>query len=196
MTVTDEGGAVFVSKDGTVRARSLADGRVLWILDIGRSPTRAALSRDGTRAIVVRADTSLRLWDLPARVEKRLLDEGAYELGASPVITPDGALAISISQGDAILVWDLDTGREVFRMPGHTNEVNQMVLTSNGRRLVSASDDGSLRVWDLTAGRAVAAFSADSPLSVCDVAPDGSVIVTGDSTGRVHILRLEGDQPR
>ena len=42
------------------------------------------------------------------------------------------------------------------------------------------------QVYDL------ATFSGDSGMTACSVAGDGVIIVAGETSGRVHILRLEG----
>ena len=50
----------------------------------------------------------------------------------------------------------------------------------------------TLKVWELNSRRELATFTAESPIDCCAVAPDSQMIVAGDSSGRVHFLRLEG----
>ncbi|MEH1978728.1 MAG: hypothetical protein V7L27_05560 [Nostoc sp.] len=38
----------------------------------------------------------------------------------------------------------------------------------------------------------IATFTGEYPISCCAVAPDGVTIVAGDTSGRVHFLRLQG----
>jgi WD40 repeat protein len=66
-----------------------------------------------------------------------------------------------------------------------------VAVYAGGRRAISASWDLTLRLWDLETGAALATFGGDSIVGSCDVAPDGRTLVAGDSSGRVHILRLE-----
>ncbi len=49
-----------------------------------------------------------------------------------------------------------------------------------------------LKLWDLASGECLATFTADAPIPACALAPDDRTLVAGDSTGRVHFLRLEG----
>ena len=58
--------------------------------------------------------------------------------------------------------------------------------------MVSASDDNTLKVWDLESGTEIASFIGEGALRCCAVAPDGVTIVTGEVSGRLHFLRLEG----
>jgi WD40 repeat protein len=65
-------------------------------------------------------------------------------------------------------------------------------LGLDGRFLVSAAGDGNLTLFDLERKTTVAAFGADSSLSACAISQDGRMIVAGEDSGRIHILRLEG----
>ena len=45
-------------------------------------------------------------------------------------------------------MWDLETGRELRTLEGHSDWVNGVAVTPDGRRAVSASGDKTLKVWD------------------------------------------------
>ena len=110
-------------------------------------------------------------------------------------VTPDGRRAISASDDQTLRVWDLDTGKTVRTLQGHSSWVHAVAVTPDGRRAISASDDQTLRVWDLDTGKTVATFTGDSGMWCCAVAPDGVTIVAGEQSGRVHFLRLVEPQP-
>jgi WD40 repeat protein len=76
-------------------------------------------------------------------------------------------------------------------LEGHTRGVNALAVTAEGRAL-SGSGDHTLKLWDLASGECLATFTADAPIPTCALAPDECTLVAGDSTGRVHFLRLEG----
>ncbi|MEG3978275.1 hypothetical protein QT970_27210, partial [Microcoleus sp. herbarium8] len=75
---------------------------------------------------------------------------------------------------------------------GHSDRVYAVAIAPDGLTAISASDDKTLKIWDLLTGKEVASFSGDSPFKGCAVLPDGVTVVAGDSSGRVHFLRLEG----
>jgi WD40 repeat protein len=67
-----------------------------------------------------------------------------------------------------------------------------VVVTPDGQRAVSASDDQTLKVWDLASAAILTQISADAPLYLVAITPDGRTIIAGDHFGRVHFLRLHG----
>jgi Sec-independent protein secretion pathway component TatC len=102
----------------------------------------------------------------------------------------DGRLAVSASHDKTLKVWDLETGRELRTLSGHSGEVWGVAVSGDGRRAVSASSDRTLRVWDLETGAEVATFSCDGAAHCCAFAGE-RMIVAGDAGSRVHFLALE-----
>ncbi|MGA8027723.1 MAG: hypothetical protein WB992_11300, partial [Bryobacteraceae bacterium] len=101
----------------------------------------------------------------------------------------DGKRAVSASWDSMLKVWDLENGRELRTLEGHSSWVNSVAVTADGKRAVSASDDHTLKVWDLERGICLAAFYADGAMLCCAVIQNN--IVAGDAGGRVHFLLLE-----
>ncbi|HEU4689481.1 MAG TPA: NB-ARC domain-containing protein [Vicinamibacterales bacterium] len=91
-----------------------------------------------------------------------------------------------------INVWDLPGRAPLATMRGHSERINAVAFTRDGRFVVSCSRDRTLRVWDAATGQQVAAYTADAALRSLATAPSGSFVTAGDTSGRVHILRLDG----
>jgi WD40 repeat protein len=128
---------------------------------------------------------------------RTLTGDSGYVMAVA--VTPDGRRAVSASDDRTLKVWDLESGEELGTLTGHSRSVEAVAVTLDGRRAVSASDDQTLKVWDLESGKLIATFSADGAFYACAVVPDvgapwDSVIVAGGASGRVHFLRLEGDE--
>ena len=95
-----------------------------------------------------------------------------------------------MAKDDTLKVWDLDSGRELRTLAGHSDYVRGVAVTADGRRAVSASDDNTLKVWDLESGTVIARFMCDAAATCCAFAgADG--IFGGDRGGRLFWLRLE-----
>ena len=54
---------------------------------------------------------------------------------------------------NTLKVWDVESGRELRTLEGHTDLVSGVALSGDGRRAVSASSDGTLKVWEVESGR-------------------------------------------
>ena len=54
-------------------------------------------------------------------------------------MTPDGRWAVSASEDKTLKVWDLESGRELCTLTGHSDVVLGVAVTPDGRRVVSAS---------------------------------------------------------
>ena len=66
--------------------------------------------------------------------------------------TSDGRLlAVGTLQG--IWLWELETGKEVRQMAGHTGVVVWLAFSPDGRTIASSSYDHTLRLWETRTGR-------------------------------------------
>jgi hypothetical protein len=106
--------------------------------------------------------------------------------------SPDGKYAISASRDKTLKVWNWQTGQEVRTLEGHSDWVRAVAFSPDGKYAISASFDFTLKVWNWQTGEVIVSFTGDSPIICCAVAPDGVSIVAGETSGRVHFLRLEG----
>ena len=47
-----------------------------------------------------------------------------------------------------IKLWDVETGRYLGILSGHTEPVETLVFSHDGKMLASGSDDGTVLLWD------------------------------------------------
>uniref|UniRef100_A0A8J6ZM29 PQQ-binding-like beta-propeller repeat protein n=1 Tax=Desmonostoc muscorum LEGE 12446 TaxID=1828758 RepID=A0A8J6ZM29_DESMC len=193
IAVTPNGQQVIsASLDSTLKVWNLATGEELFTLT-GHSDwvNAVAVTPNGQQVISASRDRTIKVWNLATGEELFTLTGHSYLVNAIAV-TPNGQQVISASNDDTLKVWNLATGEELFTLTGHSDWVNAVAVTPNGQQVISASNDGILKVWNLATGEVIATFTGDSPIYSCAVAPDGMTIVVGDSSGKVHFLRLEG----
>jgi WD40 repeat protein len=110
-------------------------------------------------------------------------------------VTPDGGTLFSEGTDHVLLAWDVDAGRVVQTMHGHSTPVVVLACTADGRRLVSVGLDGDVRLWDVATGEQLASlYDARETASAAAFAPDGRTLVvaaTDHSLDRWDLDTLE-----
>jgi WD40 repeat protein len=88
-------------------------------------------------------------------------------------------------------VWELETGRELHTLAGHSDSVYGVAVTPDGKRAVSASGDHTLKVWELETGRDLHTLAGhSSSVHGVVVTPNGkrAASASGDWTLKVWDL--------
>ncbi|MBN4001409.1 WD40 repeat domain-containing protein [Nostoc sp. LPT] len=211
--------AVSASDDNTLKQWDLQTGKEISTLTGHNSRVLAvAIAPDGKTAVSASNDKTLKQWDLQTakeieEIKKNLFKYAIYifkqrfnllkikEISTltghnssvlAVVIAPDGKTAVSASYDNTLKQWDLETGKEISTLTGHNSYVSAVAIAPDGKTAVSGSDDNTLKRWDLQTGKEISTFIGDSPIICCAVSLDGLTIIAGESSGRVHFLRLEG----
>jgi predicted NACHT family NTPase len=98
---------------------------------------------------------------------------------------------VSGSDDNTVRVWDLQTGKQLQLLQGHTGLVSSVAL--QGNTVVSGSWDDTVRVWDLQTGKQLQLLQGHTDW-VRSVALQGNTVVSGsdDKTVRVWNLLLQG----
>ncbi len=173
------------SDDGTIRHWDVATGRCLAVLDHGE-PITVVLPGGGGRYVIAvssGATSVVRFWDLAtgnclktvagfdhSTVEKDedyIIPMGTlWELavnrfqGAGVTLGASGRHAIS-GDGwgrDAVQLWDVETGRCIRTLRGHTRGVNSVELSADDRLALSGGDDETIKLWEVETGRCIRTF--------------------------------------
>jgi WD40 repeat protein len=82
-----------------------------------------------------------------------------------------------------VKVWELESGRLLRSLEGHTDWVNAVAVSPDGRFIVSgSSDDRTVKVWELESGRLLRSLEGHTDwVWAVAVSPDGRFIVSGSS---------------
>lgn len=92
---------------------------------------------------------SLKIWETATGKLIQVL--AGHEEAISCVATAalDDTLVVSGAQDCNLIVWDMNTGTDLYTLTGHNANVLGVILTPDGARALSYSEDNTLQLWDI-----------------------------------------------
>ena len=163
---------VTASDDGTVRIWDTSTGSASLVYRGHRGAvTRATFTPDGAQVISVdtanqnatirnRGDYQFPVWNAQTGKNVFLLS-GHTDYLHDVVMSPDGTLAVSVSEDTTADVWSVKTGIRLSVLSGHQEGVTRASFSADGKFVATTGGDCSLRVWDALSGRLVVEFGED-----------------------------------
>jgi WD40 repeat protein len=145
------------SKDGKVRVWDARNGQPVGTLGTHVREVRGVVfDREGLHLASASGDGKVKVWAWdPTRLGQ--VQKPAFECQArSPGVylnvafSPDGRCLVAGGEGYTIKIWDVQTGRELDPLRGHTGDVCAVAFSPEGRWLATAGEDTTVRIWDAT----------------------------------------------
>ncbi|KAJ3009311.1 hypothetical protein HKX48_008031 [Thoreauomyces humboldtii] len=152
-----DGGLVFAGGlDNKIRAWDLRKGEVAYELT-GHLDTLTGLrlSPEGDHLLSNAMDNTVRVWDVkpyaPTGTRMLKIFEGAphgFEKNLiRPCWSPEGDYVATGSGDRSVVVWDVNTQKIVYKLPGHKGVCNEVDWT--GTVIASASNDKTIFIGEL-----------------------------------------------
>ena len=163
----------------------------VWRVDDGQEAFRVEVPAG---AVTTFAGPAAAFWLLPdgrlTRCDlgpRRVQEVAHLPAGLAAELSPDGRHAASVTR-DAVILWDLEAGRELGRLP--VPGVRCVALALAPERRLAALSAEDLSVWDISNARRLAEVTGDAPFGRCSFEADGVTLKVGDAGGDRHRFRL------
>ncbi|CCA75279.1 related to WD40-repeat protein (notchless protein) [Serendipita indica DSM 11827] len=117
---------------------------------------------------------------------------------AALAFSPDGSHIASDTGGNAIRLWDIESGQPLGEpLQGHKGPISAVTFSPDGSRIGSASDDQTIRLWDAFSGQPLGRPLRGHKRWVNDLAfsPDGSRMVSASGDMTIRLWDADTGQP-
>jgi serine/threonine-protein kinase len=188
-------------QNGVIRVWDVATGKEAQPLRGPVGPIRTISFLNDDRRLAMAGSGGRGVWDIAAGKEERRLDEVRPGADWRLSISPDGRHALCGDDGARLELWDLETGKQIRLLVGHSGGIADLALSSDGRRALSGSSDATVRLWNVETGEEPRRFGGQSGQCVAflpdvqravSARPDGSICVWQAETGQL-LKEIRGD---
>jgi WD40 repeat protein len=148
-----------------------------------------AYSPDGKLLASGGDDNTIHLWNIAARSGVTLGRHQDWVFAVA--FSPDGTILASGSQDHTVRLWEVNTGRMLKTLVGHSAPVNSIAFSPDGKLLASAGDDHTIRLWDINTCRLVSTLAGHKfAMSSLAFSPDGKMLACGNASNRDRMIQL------
>jgi WD40 repeat protein len=156
------------------------------ILNAGNSQPDVVFNPYGTRLVTGGYGRAVKLWSIP---DGRFVSQFDTELtlgGLTPEFSPDGRLLAIGNRNDKTSVFDVASGKLLFRL--YKPSSHELQFSPDGKALAVVYVDGSVAIWSVADGSLVAERKTNAEeLYTVDWSPDGSLLATAGLKGKITI---------
>ncbi|KAF6803429.1 meiotic recombination protein ski8 [Colletotrichum sojae] len=206
---------ICTSRDGRVAASAGFAGELkVWVVDKDTSEWKLhsevsdknskagevwaiALSEDGKFLAGTTYDGRINVWDIgeegtPKIREYETGSPGSGSFGMSVDLSRDGRYTASGHQNGSIYVFNNDTGRLAFSLPGLAKPVRAVAFSPGNTRLAAAGDSSIIGIYDIKHGEHVGNMTGHSSwITSVDWNDTGEYLLSGAMDGKVKVWSVE-----
>ena len=159
--------------------------------------TAVSFNRDGTQLASASLDKTVQLWEVttahrdltgleplsPALIHPQPVHDAVF--------SPDGKRLVAVGESGMVIVWDVATRTQLYRLRGHREVVERVAFSRDGRWLATAGWDKTIRIWDMASDPA--SGQAASPVDILTGHTDPITGICFSADGK-RLASSSGDQ--
>ncbi|WP_028299388.1 WD40 repeat domain-containing protein [Oceanospirillum beijerinckii] len=150
----------------------------------------AALSSDGSMAVVASINHGGSLWQLPQheRVYNWNHKAEEYSLFNQVALSGNSRYGATAEQ-DRLTLWDATSGKPAnfWALP---NDIRSLELSEDGSYLLAGLDNSTAVLISTAQGQGVKTFTTDDQVTAVSLSADNSLAIAGTRTGSVYIWSI------
>jgi WD40 repeat protein len=178
--------------DNRVCIFDVASGDRLAEMGHAQEVKQVAFSPDGNLVASTSADNKLYMWHAANGALARQVDHP--DCPWSVAFAPDGrhvatgtggaligkrtSLVVQPGSDNALRIWDVDDGKLVKELKGHTHVISSIDFSPDGKRAVTGSFDKSVRLWDIETGQELSRVDGQGWVTKVAFSSDGKLVLT------------------
>lgn len=177
--------------NGEVRLIDLQDGSLLFSSNEKNDGRPAvAISNDGKHIVAGTGGQSLKVWSVENGTLRHTLPWVAASSTAA-VYSADGSL-LAWANDKKISLWDVQAGKLLRLLDGHSSRVNTLAFSPNGKLLVSGSHGEPVKVWGVADGQLIKTLGGPDLVYAVAFSHDGRTIASssGDEDKNLVAVNL------
>jgi periodic tryptophan protein 2 len=181
-------------EDGKIKLWNASSGFCYVTLEQGhQAPVTAVCFANASVVLSASLDGTVRAHDLHRYRTFRTFTTPTPVQFLSLAVDPSGEIITAGSMDPFhIYAWNLQTGKLLDVLTGHSGPVCNLAYQSSGGILASASWDGSVKLWDLYKGNVpTESLQHNSDVVCVTCRPDGKEICTGTINGLLSFWDVE-----
>jgi len=149
-----------------------------------------ALSENGQFLVATTYDGRINVWDLAVGKIAQYETKGSF--GCAVDISRDGKFTASGHENGAVYVFNNDTGRMLYSLPGLVKPVRTVAFSPAGTRLAAAGDARIISLYDVQHGEQVATLTGHSGwVFSVDWSDTGEYLLSGSFDGKVKVWSID-----